>query len=77
MAMGIEAACTGFIYALGIADKFIQTGSVKRALVVGAETLSRIIDWTDRNTCVLFGDGAGAVIVVPADEPGRARHVAT
>lgn len=70
MAMGIEAACTGFIYALGIADKFIQTGSVKRALVVGAETLSRIIDWSDRTTCVLFGDGAGAVVIEASEEPG-------
>ena len=70
MAMGIEAACTGFIYALGIADKFVQTGSVKRALVVGAETLSRIIDWSDRTTCVLFGDGAGAVILEASEEQG-------
>lgn len=70
MAMGIEAACTGFIYALGIADKFIQTRSVKRALVVGAETLSRIIDWNDRTTCVLFGDGAGAVVLEASEEAG-------
>ncbi|HEX6930226.1 MAG TPA: beta-ketoacyl-ACP synthase III [Gammaproteobacteria bacterium] len=70
MAMGIEAACTGFIYALGIADKFIRTGSVKRALVVGAETLSRIIDWSDRTTCVLFGDGAGAVVLEASDDAG-------
>lgn len=70
MSMGIEAACTGFIYALGIADKFIQTGSVKRALVVGAETLSRIIDWSDRTTCVLFGDGAGAVVLEASEEAG-------
>src|SRR5690606_4225352 len=70
MAMGIEAACTGFIYAMGIADKFIRTGSVKRALVVGAETLSRIIDWSDRTTCVLFGDGAGAVVLEASEEAG-------
>jgi 3-oxoacyl-[acyl-carrier-protein] synthase-3 len=70
MAMGLEAACTGFIYALGIADKFVKTGTVKCALVVGAETLSRIVDWNDRGTCVLFGDGAGAVIITAADEPG-------
>jgi len=70
MAMGIEAACTGFIYALSIADKFIKTGNAKRALVVGAETLSRIIDWSDRTTCVLFGDGAGAVILEASEEPG-------
>ncbi|MDX1454132.1 MAG: beta-ketoacyl-ACP synthase III [Gammaproteobacteria bacterium] len=70
MAMGLEAACTGFIYALGIADKFVRDGTVKRALVLGAETLSRIIDWEDRTTCVLFGDGAGAVIIEGSDEPG-------
>lgn len=67
---GLEAACTGFLYALSLADKFIKTGESKRALVVGAETLSRMIDWTDRTTCVLFGDGAGAVVVEAADEPG-------
>ena len=70
MSMGIEAACTGFIYALGIADKFVQTGTVKKALVLGAETLSRILNWEDRTTCVLFGDGAGAVVIEAAEEPG-------
>jgi len=69
-AFDVQAVCTGFVYALGIADKFIKTGSAKRALLLGAETLSRIIDWTDRSTCVLFGDGAGAVVVEAADEPG-------
>ncbi len=69
-AFDVQAVCTGFVYALSIADKFIQSGSHKRALVVGAETLSRIIDWSDRNTCVLFGDGAGAVVVEASDEPG-------
>jgi 3-oxoacyl-[acyl-carrier-protein] synthase III len=69
-AFSVEAACSGFIYALSIADRFVASGSAKCALVVGAETLSRITDWTDRNTCVLFGDGAGAVILQPADEPG-------
>jgi len=69
-AFDVQAVCTGFVYALGIAEKFIRTGSATRALVVGAETLSRIIDWTDRGTCVLFGDGAGAVIVEEADGPG-------
>jgi 3-oxoacyl-[acyl-carrier-protein] synthase III len=59
-AFSIEAACTGFIYSLNIAEKFIKTGASKRALVVGGETLSRMVDWTDRGTCVLFGDGAGA-----------------
>jgi 3-oxoacyl-[acyl-carrier-protein] synthase III len=69
-AFDIQAVCTGFVYALGVADKFIRTGSARCALVVGAETLSRIVDWTDRGTCVLFGDGAGAVILEASDEPG-------
>ena len=69
-AFDIQAVCTGFVYALGIADKFIRSGSSKCALVIGAETLSRIVDWSDRGTCVLFGDGAGAVIVVASREPG-------
>jgi len=70
VAFSLEAACTGFIYALSIADKFVKTGAAKRALVVGAETLSRMVDWKDRGTCVLFGDGAGAVVLEAADEPG-------
>ena len=69
-AFDIQAVCTGFIYALNIADKFIRTGAAKNALVVGAETLSRIINWSDRSTCVLFGDGAGAVVLQMSDEPG-------
>ncbi|MCK5812634.1 MAG: ketoacyl-ACP synthase III [Cocleimonas sp.] len=69
-AFDVQAVCTGFIYALGIADKFIKSGSHKCALVIGAETLSRIVDWTDRNTCVLFGDGAGAVILEASEEEG-------
>lgn len=69
-AFDVQAVCTGFIYALAVAEKFVRTGSAVRALVVGAETLSRIIDWTDRGTCVLFGDGAGAVVIEAADEPG-------
>ena len=69
-ALGMEAACTGFLYALSTADKFVRAGESKCALVVGAECLSRLVDWTDRNTCVLFGDGAGAVILKPSDEPG-------
>jgi len=69
-AFSLEAACSGFIYALSVADKFVSTGQAKCALVVGAETLSRITDWTDRSTCVLFGDGAGAVILRPAEEAG-------
>lgn len=62
-AFDISAACSGFIYAASIVDKFIKTGSVKNALVIGAEVLSRIVDWTDRNSCLLFGDGAGAVVI--------------
>lgn len=69
-AFDVQAVCTGFVYALGIANNFIRAGSAKCALVVGAETLSRIVDWKDRTTCVLFGDGAGAVIVEASNEPG-------
>ncbi len=69
-AFSVEAACSGFIFALSIADKFIRLGDAKCALVVGAETLSRITDWNDRGTAVLFGDGAGAAVVVPSAEPG-------
>lgn len=69
-AIGLEAACSGFIYSLSIADKFIRLGEAKCALVIGAETLSRIVDWTDRGTAILFGDGAGAVVLKPAEEPG-------
>jgi 3-oxoacyl-[acyl-carrier-protein] synthase-3 len=69
-AFSIEAACTGFIYALSITDKFIRTGATKCALVIGAEIITKLTDWTDRTTCVLFGDGAGAVIVKPSEEEG-------
>ena len=69
-AFDVQAVCTGFIYALGVADKFIKSGTHKTALVIGAETMSRTVDWTDRTTCVLFGDGAGAVILQASDEPG-------
>ena len=69
-AFSLEAACTGFIYALTLADKFIRLGDAKCALVIGAECITKLMDWSDRNTCVLFGDGAGAVIVKPSDEPG-------
>lgn len=69
-AFSIEAACTGFIYALSTADKFIRAGESKCALVIGAEIITKLIDWTDRTTCVLFGDGAGAVVLKPSDEPG-------
>jgi 3-oxoacyl-[acyl-carrier-protein] synthase-3 len=69
-AFDVQAVCTGFVYALGVADMFVTTGKSKHALVVGAETLSKITDWTDRATCVLFGDGAGAVVLSASDEPG-------
>src|SRR5260370_5413017 len=69
-AFSLEAACTGFVYALSVADKFVRLGESKCALVVGAETLTRIIDWKDRGTCVLFADGAGAVILKPSPTPG-------
>ena len=69
-AFDVNAACSGFLYALGVADQFIRGGQVKKALVVGSETLSRMIDWSDRSTCVLFGDGAGAVVLEASEEPG-------
>jgi len=69
-AFDVQAVCSGFIYALGVVDQFIRTGAARCALVVGAETMSRIIDWSDRGTCVLFGDGAGAVVVEGSTEPG-------
>jgi len=69
-AFDIQAVCTGFIYALAVAEKFIKTGSARTALVVGAEVFSRILNWQDRSTCVLFGDGAGAVILQANDETG-------
>lgn len=63
IAMDVSAACSGFIYALSVADRFIRTGGARYALVIGAETFSRILNWQDRSTCVLFGDGAGAVLL--------------
>ncbi len=69
-AFDVHAACSGFIYGLDIADRFIQTGGASNVLVIGSETYSRIIDWTDRGTCVLFGDGAGAIVLSAAEEPG-------
>ena len=69
-AFDVQAVCTGFVYALGVADQFFKAGTSKCALVVGAETLSRILDWSDRNTCVLFGDGAGAVVLQADEETG-------
>ena len=69
-AFDVQAVCTGFIYALATADKFVASGSSQCALVVGAEVFSRLLDWNDRRTCVLFGDGAGAVVVRRSDTPG-------
>ena len=72
-AMDINAACSGFVYALSTADAFIRSGQVKTSLVVGSETLSSVINWEDRGTCILFGDGGGAVVVeqAPADSESR------
>ena len=69
-AFDVQAVCTGFVYALGIAEKFFRAGDVGRALVVGADTHSRLLDWSDRGTCVLFGDGAGAVVLEASESPG-------
>ena len=69
-AFDLQAVCTGFVYALVTADKFLRSGSHKRALVIGAETFSRILDWTDRTTCVLFGDGAGAIVLEARESDG-------
>jgi 3-oxoacyl-[acyl-carrier-protein] synthase-3 len=70
-AFDVSAACAGSLFGLSIADQFIRTGQAKRVLVIGAELLSRLVDWTDRNTCVLFGDAAGAMVVGPTPHPGR------
>jgi 3-oxoacyl-[acyl-carrier-protein] synthase-3 len=69
-AFDVQAVCSGFVYALAIADRMVACGMARNALVVGAETFSRILDWSDRGTAVLFGDGAGAVVLLPAREPG-------
>jgi 3-oxoacyl-[acyl-carrier-protein] synthase-3 len=69
-AFDVQAVCAGFAYALSVADQFIKAGSSHNVLVIGAETFSRILDWTDRTTCVLFGDGAGAVVLTSSDTPG-------
>ncbi|NEV60761.1 beta-ketoacyl-ACP synthase III [Thiorhodococcus minor] len=69
-AFDLQAVCAGFVYAMDVADKYIRTGAAKHVLVVGSETFSRVLDWSDRATCVLFGDGAGAVVIGAADEPG-------
>jgi 3-oxoacyl-[acyl-carrier-protein] synthase-3 len=69
-AFDVQAVCCGFVYALATAEKFIRSGSHRRALVIGAEVFSRILDWADRSTCVLFGDGAGAMVLEASDKPG-------
>ena len=70
-AFDLQAVCSGFVFALATADNFLRAGTCKRALVIGAETFSRILDWNDRGTCVLFGDGAGAVVLEAQTEPGK------
>jgi len=70
-AFDVSAACSGSLYALSIADRYVASGVTKNALVIGAETLTRIIDWKDRNTCILFGDGAGALVVQPTEDANR------
>ena len=69
-AFDVQAVCSGFVYALSVVDQYVKSGATDSALVVGAEVLSRVVDWTDRSTCVLFGDGAGAAVVQAGDEPG-------
>jgi 3-oxoacyl-[acyl-carrier-protein] synthase-3 len=69
-AFDVQAVCSGFIYALATADMFVSSGKCRNALVVGTEVYSRILDWTDRSTCVLFGDGAGAVVLTQSNQPG-------
>jgi 3-oxoacyl-[acyl-carrier-protein] synthase-3 len=70
-AFDLQAVCSGFVFALATADNFLRTGACKRALVIGAETFSRILDWNDRGTCVLFGDGAGAIVLEAQEQPGK------
>ena len=69
-AFDLQAVCSGFVYALAVADTMMRVGHYRRALIIGAEVFSRILDWNDRSTCVLFGDGAGAVVLEPSDTPG-------
>jgi 3-oxoacyl-[acyl-carrier-protein] synthase-3 len=69
-ALDVQAVCSGFVYAMSVADSFIKSGQARHALVIGAETLSRITDWSDRSNCILWGDGAGAVVLKASDEPG-------
>jgi 3-oxoacyl-[acyl-carrier-protein] synthase III len=70
-AFDLQAVCSGFVFALATADNFLRAGAFKRALVIGAETFSRILDWNDRGTCVLFGDGAGAIVLEAQEQPGK------
>jgi 3-oxoacyl-[acyl-carrier-protein] synthase-3 len=70
-AFDLQAVCSGFVFALATADNFLRTGAFKRALVIGAETFSRILDWNDRGTCVLFGDGAGAIVLEAQEQAGK------
>jgi len=80
VAFDLQAVCSGFVFAVATADKFLRSGSHNRALVIGSETFSRILDWTDRTTCVLFGDGAGAIVLEAQEQPdvapalGRTAH---
>lgn len=77
MAFDIQAVCTGFVYAISTAHSFLQTGQAKNILVIGAETMSRILDWTDRTTCVLFGDGAGAIVLSAVEGEKEDRGIIT
>jgi 3-oxoacyl-[acyl-carrier-protein] synthase-3 len=70
-AFDLQAVCSGFVYAMSVTDQYLRSGDFTRALVIGAETFSRILDWTDRTTCVLFGDGAGAVVLERTEQPGK------
>src|SRR5439155_27361403 len=70
IAFDVQAVCSGFVFALSVADGFVARGRSKCALVIGAETMTRLMDWTDRGTCVLFGDGAGAVVLEPREGQG-------
>ena len=70
-AFDVQAVCSGFVFGLTIADNLMRGGQFKRALVIGSETFSRILDWNDRTTCVLFGDGAGAVVLDAQEQPGH------
>lgn len=75
-AFDVNAGCSGFVYALNIADQYIRTGTAKHALIIGADTLSTVVDWTDRSTCILFGDGAGAAVLSASETPGvLATHI--